>query len=779
MSPLRAILALACGLGLAACTASDTGSNAGGPTGSGLSLDFSARRPLERPEGRAQSDAVVPVDRSVGATRHFGAPEPATTGAVSRETDDGRSGAGYKLNFEKAEIKDVVHAILNDTLGLNYTMSTDVAGQITISSARPLGRTELLSTLEMILAGQGFSMTNTGGSYRIAVSAAGAGAVDGDTRAQPGYGVSIVPLRHVSVAVMTKLVSGFVADTDGLRVDAARNAIVVRGPGAKRQEAVQAVLAFDADWMQNQSVSLFEVRRARPEAVVAELSQVFDAGENGAGSGVIQFKPITRLRAVLAVSKNPALIKRAETLIRRLDGESESTAENVFVYRARYRDAKELARIVTNMFGASGDARGQGGTQGTDRAGDNSPSPSGQTGDRRDSFGSSDSTRQASSGYGSASGLGGSSSLGGSGSSGANTFAAAFGNRSASGGSEAGSASAAPDVIDLTRQGPGAGARKIAVSADPANNAVITYTDGETYRKVHAALRQLDSTPLQVAVNVTIAEVQLNDQLRYGVQYFLGSDRVGLPKDKGSFSLFNAASTATSAATTQAANIIQQQIPGFNFLVGANASPDIIISALDSISHVEVLSSPSLVVLENQKASLQVGDEVPVTTRQAQSLDLPTAPIINQIEFRDTGIILHVTPRIGQNDAVTMQIEQEISSVSSAADTLTPTISKRKVASSISVVSGQTVLLAGLISQKRERGRSGIPGLGRLPGLGDLFSTTINGTDRTELVVFIRPVVIRNGEDARSVAEEFRSRLHTLGVQQAPIGPQQAPIYKR
>ena len=337
------------------------------------------------------------------------------------------------------------------------------------------------------------------------------------------------------------------------------------------------------------------------------------------------------------------------------------------------------------------------------------------------------------------------------------TFAAAFDPKGAKQVPESTPSASAPDVIDLTQQIPGNSATRVTVSADPSNNSVVVYTNGETYKKIHAALRRLDSTPLQVAVNVTIAEVQLNDQLRYGVQYFVGSDRAGLGRDKGSFSLFS-----------QAAGVLQKQLPGLNLLIGSDTRPEVIISALNNITNVQVLSSPSLVMVENQTASLQVGDEVPVTTRQAQSIDLPNAPIVNQVEFRETGIILRVTPRIGQNDAVTMQIEQEISSVVGGSETLTPTISKRKVASNISVVSGQTVLLAGLISEKREKRRNGIPGLIELPGLGDLFSTTNNGSGRTEIVVFIRPVVVRSGEDAQTVAEEFRSRLRLLGSQSSP-----------
>ena len=163
------------------------------------------------------------------------------------------------------------------------------------------------------------------------------------------------------------------------------------------------------------------------------------------------------------------------------------------------------------------------------------------------------------------------------------------------------------------------------------------------------------------------------------MQYFVKSGSLGLEDDIGSASLF-----------TDVANTLQKQIPGFNFVVGANANPDVIISALDAITDVEVLSSPSLVVVENETASLQVGDTVPVTVRQAQSVQDVDAPVVNQVEFRDTGIILAVTPRIGENDAVTMKITQEISSVASDANSLTPTFSKRRVNSAISVQSGQT-----------------------------------------------------------------------------------------
>jgi general secretion pathway protein D len=173
------------------------------------------------------------------------------------------------------------------------------------------------------------------------------------------------------------------------------------------------------------------------------------------------------------------------------------------------------------------------------------------------------------------------------------------------------------------------------------------------------------------------------------------------------------------------------------------------------------LSTPSVVVVDNQFASLQVGDQIPITTRTAQAVDVPTAPVVNNIDYRNTGVILRVAPRINANGNVLLDIEQEISAVAKtpSAGTLTPTVSQRRVRSSIAVASGQTVLLAGLISERQDRGRQGIPGLEQIPGIGELFSHNDGTIQRTELIIFIRPQIIRNGIDAARVARELRGKM--------------------
>ena len=175
----------------------------------------------------------------------------------------------------------------------------------------------------------------------------------------------------------------------------------------------------------------------------------------------------------------------------------------------------------------------------------------------------------------------------------------------------------------------------------------------------------------------------------------------------------------------------------------------------------KVLSSPSLVVADNQPAILQVGNQVPVTTGTATSTITTQSAIVNSVSYVDTGVILRVTPHISRTSEVSIDIEQEVSSVAQNANaqTLTPTITQQKIKSTIVVDSGQTVLLAGLISQQRSQEKSGIPGAIDIPLLGNILSNSTNNAQRTELIVFVKPQIIRNNVDAQRVAQELRRRM--------------------
>ena len=292
----------------------------------------------------------------------------------------------------------------------------------------------------------------------------------------------------------------------------------------------------------------------------------------------------------------------------------------------------------------------------------------------------------------------------------------------------------------------------VRITADAANNSLLIYANAENYRIIERTLNQLDRPKLQVAIDVTIAEVDLNDQLAYGVQFFLNNGLTNTATGQlPALSSLNAA-TGTAASSAPALN------GGFNFLVGNALTPDVVINALHSLTDVKILSNPSLVVVDNGEATLEVGDQVPVTTGSATVLSANNA-VVNTVDYQNTGIILHVKPRVNANGYVLLDVDQEISSVPAGNSSLTPTISDRKVKSSINVASGQTVLLAGLVSENRTASRVGIPILDQTPWIGGLFSTTNNSKARTELIMFIRPQIIRDGADAAEVAEEMRAKM--------------------
>jgi general secretion pathway protein D len=325
----------------------------------------------------------------------------------------------------------------------------------------------------------------------------------------------------------------------------------------------------------------------------------------------------------------------------------------------------------------------------------------------------------------------------------------------------------------------------VRITADTVNNSLLIFASQENYQLIEQTIAQLDRPQLQVAIHATIAEVTLNNDLQYGVQYFLqgkaGTADLVNSNSAGAISGAGNSTTTTgvtsSAASTAVSNVattfLNQMLPGSAFALGAATNPKAILDALRTVTDVKVISSPSLVVMDNQFATLVVGDQVPITTQSAQSVIAPGSPLVSSVDYRSTGVILQVSPRINVNGNVILDINQEVSNVApnANAQTLTPTLSQRKIRSTISVASGQSVLLGGLISETQNRSRSGVPIMEEIPYLGNLFSQNDRSTARTELIVFIQPEIIRDSVDAYKVAEELRSKLRGSAEAAFPPGP--------
>lgn len=705
-----------------------------------FAADLTARKPLPQKDSGAGDEGPPPAQvymgtagAANGVTGSAGAQgrQVAAAPGVSRAP----GGDTYDLNFENADIPAVVKALMGDVLGMSYSVDPRVQGTISLSTGRPLPKSDVLPMLEAALKVANAAVVKEGPLYRIVPSseAIGAGITDRNRgKVEPGYGISVLPLKYVSAQAVIRVIESFAARPGAVRIDPQRNLIVIQGTSTERASAVEAALALDVDWLRNQSVGIYPLRNSSPEAVITELQGIMGSGEGGTGQNMVKFTPVSRINAVLAVAKTREQIAEVGAWISRLD-QSDTSNTGLRVYRVRFGSAKLIAGLLNEVF------TGRTSTAGTSDLAQLTP---GSTAQSASTSGFSSTTSSSSSSSSNDEDDDDDNSSGSSG-------------FSSSGTQQQGSSrDRAPGQANGTAA-PGSGGPapfpNVRISADVANNALLIYATREQYKAIERAVRELDRAPLQVAIDTIIAEVTLSDSLQYGVQFFVTSSDLGLGKNKGSIGYGES-------------KTLKRMIPGFNLLLGPAQDPRLIIDALKNLTQVKVLSSPSLVVLDNQPATLQVGDQVPIATSSAQSNQSADAPTVNTIDFRNTGVILSVTPRVNANGVVSLDVEQEISHVvnQGVGPTLTPTISQRKVKSSIAVASGQTVLLGGLISERQEITKQGLPILSELKGIGELFGSTSKTMSRTELILFIRPQIIRDGVDAQLVAEELRSKVFLL-----------------
>lgn len=672
-------------------------------------------------------------------------------------------GDGVELNFEGAEIQNVAKTVLGDTLGISFVVDPRVQGNVTLASTGPIPRKDVLPVFESVLRMSNAAVVHEGNLVKIVpvAEASGTGAVNIGA-GQAGFGVSIVPLRYTAATTIARTAENFLSRAGAIKIDQARNLLLIQGTTAERQAALDVVAAFDVEWMRNQSVGVYPLKSTSPETMIKELERVFESGDGGQGQGVVRFQPISRMNAVLVVTKNPKFLERATQWVQRLD-RSDTSGTTVRVYRLKYASAPQVAKVLNEIFL-------------TQRAGQSlGDSPLSQIAPGTNAAQSRlDSLKAANAGSdGSATSSGKSSPARGAASAGtAGPIAAAFENFENKG--KDGDAESTTRSSSISSTDKGGMFQNVRITPDTADNSIVVYSNQEDYRIIERSLRELDRPRLQVAIEATVAEVTLTDALQFGVQYFFANknSNVGLLPATGGAVAAPAATAASATATADASSAVQTAIqsaflqrvlPGLNLVLGAEAQPKVILTALSNLTNVKVLSAPSVVVMDNQPALLQVGNEIPISTGAATVLTNPNTPVVNTIEMRNTGVILKVLPHVYANGQIQMEIEQEISNVVNPTQvTLTPTISQRRVHSTIAVTSGQTVLLGGLISDQDQSTKAGIPLLSDIEVIGNLFGTRSGQKVRTEIIMFIKPRLIRNSVDSRSVAEEFRSRLEMM-----------------
>ena len=587
-------------------------------------------------------------------------------------------------------------------------------------SNRSLTGRELISAYEAALRLAGAALIQSDGSYKIValqeVLDGEMGTPDLGKGVSPGYGVNAIPLRYVGPASVMELLDGFIARSGSVRASKIGNMILIRGPSAERRQLVDVVLSFDVDWMRNQTSGMARLENARAEEVASRIEQVFAQDGAVSGPNALKVIPVPNINSVIVIARTRAKVNTALNWIRRLDQESVDSP-NYYVYAVQNGNAVELARILNATFGSGG-----GGADGGTTAEVAPDSQSMDVSIANDTEGQ-ESTQPDPAGS-----------------------AEPFGKTDLQTGSTDGTATTSTSSSDSGTNSGGNNSSTIRITANPSNNTIVISATPKDYRKILATLRQMDSPATQVLINTMIAEVSLNNQLRYGVQAYVESNNVA-------FALAGSKPAADGP-------IISPQFPGMNFLWGGISNPKLVIDALSGITNVRVVSSPSILVLENETATIKVGDQIPV---QSETAVTNGGNFVNSIQYRDTGVILKVKPRVSANGVVTIELGQELSALQKELGIDgNPRFTQRSVTSKVSVNDQQTVLLGGLISGIEDRTRETVPGADKVPILGKLVGTTDNNAQRTEIIVFITPKIIRNGEEAARESQDLRDKMKNL-----------------
>lgn len=602
------------------------------------------------------------------------------------------------LNFDGTDIREVVKVILGDLLGANYVLDPAVQGSASLQTGRPLRRDLLVPTLETLLRMNNAALVDNGGTYEV------------------------VPMNR---AVRGRLAPQLGASGRALPQGYTVQIIPLRYVGAKEMASILEPLAPESSLIRVDSLrNLLVIAASGPEMNnLMDTIDVFDV-DWMAGLSVGFF--------TLEYAQAGDVVGQVEKLL-----SDDSGGPLAGVFRLIPVASANAILVVT-------------------------PQPS-YLERMKDWIGRLDLAEARGSGaqrlyvyrvrHGEAENLANMLTQLFAGSSGGGTRRsvggvapglreASIGGNAQSGGQAGGSP--VSGTIDMSSE--------VSIVADSVNNSLLVRAAPMDFKKILDALKQLDIVPLQVLVEATIVEVRLTGDLEYGVRW---NFHAGPNTDKAYSNHIGLSGSPQGA--------VGPSWPGFNWSVVVNPT-DIrsTLSALAADGLVNVLSSPSVMVLDNQEARIQVGDEVPIKVRQQQD-SAAGSTLINEIQYKPTGVILTVKPRVTPGGLVQMQIEQEVSSVNrEEGSTDNPAFRSRRINSNVAVRSNQAVVLGGLIQDDTESTRSGVPGLYQVPVIGALFGETKRRARRSELIVVLTPRVIASDTDIEAVTERFRTKVHGL-----------------
>ena len=735
----------------------------------------------------AQTGGTVPVQPEISQ----GSGQFIRPTALNQPRPAASGGGSVTFNFENQPVQAVVKAILGDLLKQNYTIVPGVQGNISFSTSEPVDTGQALPILETLLSWTHNALVKRNGGYVVLpekeavagnlVPSLGASAPTGGLQSR------LFPLHYISATEMQKLIKPFARPESILLVDPARNLLVMSGTPDELANYQSMVRTFDVDWLRGMSVGVFNLQYANVSDLMPKLDGMFGEKGDTPLAGMLRFIPIERTNALVVISTQPEYLQEVGDWITRID-RGGGNEPQLFVYDVRNLKASDLARylaqIYTNSAGSgSGDNGGKvgpglssatlgsadnanGGTSMGSTAGSFGSTAGGST----SAFGATGTAgTTGTSGFGS---LGGTTGATGTGSGLGGSTGKSFGAAAGGAGDASGGSGASGDQQYASSDG------SVRIGSVDSNNQLLVRARPSQWQEMKGAIAKLDNVPLQVQIETRILEVTLTGELSYGVQWYLQGLAASTPNANG-VATSNYPGAHRQIALGSGGNQYGGQ-PFFYSFLSSNGKFQVAINALETSGIAKTLSAPSLVVLNNQVAHIQVGNQIPVnqTSIVAGLTTGTTASTASTVTYLPTGVILNVQPRVNPGGLVYLNVDQQVSQTEGAANAQgNYTIQQRDVGTQIAVQSGQTVLIGGLIQQNDNTTNTGIPLLSNIPILGHLFGGTDHTRTRDELIVLITPRVIRGAEDAKQITDDYQNKFESLApLRAAHTGATATPV---
>ena len=648
-----------------------------------------------------------------------GSPKPAgAAGAMAKAAESGT------LSFDKAEISEVAHQIFGDHLQLNYILDPNIKGLINLHMEGEFTRDQLLQMVIRAFQEANVEVTFKDGIYYIKPMTGPNRNLDMADPTAKGGKDSATPVivvyrpRFVQAQQGMNIIKSFLTPGRANFSDQTTNTLVFVDTPQNAKSVLELLKAIDINLLDEIGMEIVPLKTLTPAEAVKTMTTVM--GQLGVFRGStlkdnLVLVPLEHYRGVLIFAQDQAVMEIAKQWLTAIDVRGMEMGEQINVYQIENAMARDISDILGQIFGKE--------------------KKKAATLKNRLSSTTADISSSASA----ASGVAPPAQ--------ASPLVAAS------------AASSPAEVIDTVLTGP------LSIIPDENNNALVIRSNPRDYATVKKVIQKLDLTPRAVLIEVVVAEVRLTNSLQYGVEWFLrgrnmgqgtnrftgmlsGSNSLG-PFDVNSASLGNMASTVMTGGLT-----------GY---IGTDGIQGLV-SLLDQNTDVNILSTPSLLALDNTLASITVGGREPTVTQQQQSTTAQPSNIVNSIQYQETGLVLRVIPHISSTGVVRLEVEQKIKDINDVllktVNLNTPRFTERQISTTLVAEDGRTVILGGLISASKTKSVDGIPILGQIPILGFFFAKNSKDVEKTELLISITPHIVKARHDP--VQTELLQRLEGL-----------------